>query len=145
MIKVSVLVCFVVAAVCGLYSVALTLPSEDPFVRKDTLHPIDLSVMASPTVAALNLRHAQNHTSFALGLFGNSRVLMISAEALDRTPERFFNFALSSESLSGSVALATRLETMGRLPNTLVFGLDNLHLQRDNVPIWPSFSGRMAG
>tara|TARA_R110001599_G_scaffold49471_1_gene141388 strand:+ start:196 stop:1215 length:1020 start_codon:yes stop_codon:yes gene_type:complete len=144
MIKVSVFICFVVAAVCSLYGVALTPPGKNPFTGKDSLQLIDLSVMASPTVACLKLRHADDHAPFALGLFGNSRILMISARAVDRSPEQFFNFALSSESLSGSVLLAERLETMGRLPKTLVFGLDNLHLQRDNVPIWPSFWTRIT-
>jgi len=139
MIKVPVFVIFIIAAVCGFYSVALTPPQEDPFSGKNIPHVINLSMMASPTLAALKLRHAANHAPFALGGFGNSRMLMLSASAIDRMPEQFFNFALSSESLSGSVLLATQLQTIDRLPKTLVFGLDNLHLQRDNVPIWPSF------
>ncbi len=99
--------------------------------------------MASPTVAALKLRHASNHAPFELGFFGNSRVLMIGASAIERTPGQFFNFALSSESLSGSVMLVKHLATMNRLPKTIVLGLDNLHLQRDNVPIWPALRARV--
>ena len=139
MIKVSAFIIIVIAAVCGLYSVALTTPDEDPFSEKNIPGVISSRKMASPTVAALKVLHAADHAPFALGVFGNSRMLMLSASAIGRAPEQVFNFALSSESLSGSVLLATRLQTMDRLPKTLIFGLDNLHLQRDNVPIWPPF------
>ena len=137
-------VCFIVAAVCGLHSIALTPAGKDPFAEKDNLALFDLSVMASPTVASLKLLHADHHAPFAIGLFGNSRMLMISARAINRSPEQVFNFALSSGSFNGSVLLAERLKTMERLPKTLVFGLDNLHLQRDNVPIWPTFWTRIT-
>ena len=137
MIKVSIFVSFVIAGVIGSYDLASTPPTKDPFAEKDAPSLVDLSVMSSPTLATLKLRHADNRAPFHVGIFGNSRMLMISA--LGKSPEQAFNFALSSESLSGSVLLATRLQTMGRLPKTLVFGLDNLHLQRDNVPIWPPF------
>ena len=145
MIKVPVFVCFVIVAVCGLYVIALTPPNKNPFAGTNGyIYPIDFGVMASPTVAALKLRHAENHAPFAFGLFGNSRMLMIDAQSINRATEHFFNFALSSESLSGSVLLAKRLQYMGNLPQTVVFGLDNLHLQRDNVPIWPSFWTRVS-
>lgn len=94
-------------------------------------------------IAAMKLRHAQTRDAAPVGIFGNSRVLMLGHDDLGFSNQRFFNFAISSESLSGSVLLANRLASQSLLPANVIVGIDHFYLQRDNVPIWPDFSERL--
>lgn len=144
MINIPTFVGIVVASILGLYLIVLTPPAEDPFVVKSKLHALDLGPITQPAMATIKVRHALTQKSFHIGLFGNSRMLMVGAEALGQSSVDVFNFALSSESLDGSVMMVDNLSTLSRLPKIIVIGLDNLHLQRDNVPIWPSLKARLS-
>ncbi len=143
MIRVSLFCILVVTSVLALYGIALITPQGDPFADKSQTNFIGLGKMPQPTIASLKIRHAQRHRNFDIGLFGNSRILMVDAKAIKVAPARLFNFSLSSESFNGTVQLIDKLAEQSKLPKILVVGLDNLHLQRDNVPFWPNFIDRL--
>lgn len=138
---------FIVLALCGIvaaYALCLVPPHQDVFARTPPTALIDLDEAPPATIATLKLRHYRQMGPVAVGIFGNSRVLMLGHAALGLKQETFFNLALSSESFFGAIALIRKLENEATLPNTLVIGLDNFILQRNNSPFWPPLSERIG-
>jgi hypothetical protein len=103
---------------------------------------IDLTVVPVATIAAFKIRHAEMTPTVDVALFGNSRVLPVSASDLNLPSCRFFNFALSGESLRGNVALVEHLSAVGKSPHVTVIGIDNFETQLYGNPAWPSIAER---
>ena len=73
---------------------------------------------------------------FALGLFGNSRILPVSAA--DLAGDDGFNFAVPGQSLRQSLAMIEALAKAGRLPARIVIAMDHVELGLPgDVPVTP--------
>lgn len=144
MVRIPLLIGLVIGGIAALYAVALTLPGKNIFDTRTSPQLTDPGPTTPSIVGHMKMRHALDQPAFDVGVFGNSRVLMLGAESLGLSADRYFNFAVSSDSFYGGVLAADTLAVNGKLPNTLVFGLDNLNLQRDNNPAWPYIWHRLA-
>lgn len=113
-------------------------PPGDPFIGSSEEVVVDLMSVPTSTVAALKIRHASAMPSVDIGLFGNSRVLAVSASDIAYPRCRFFNFALSGESVRASVAVLERLAAIGKVPRISVIGIDNFESQYYSNPAWPT-------
>lgn len=143
MIKIKLFIPLVLLGLLGLYVISLTPPPTDPFLDKSNTYLIDPGPI-TPTISAhIKLAHAESQSRFKIGIFGNSRVLMIGADAFEYPKHSFFNFSISSESIHGTAIMLDRLYVLNKLPEITVIGLDNLNLQRDNTPISPFFWDRI--
>lgn len=89
----------VVVALLALLAV-LGLPTAmlapDPFSTIDRERMSRFDALPLGDIAAIKLRHAR-HSQVAIGLFGNSRAVMVGAFDLGLAPDRFFNFALPNQ------------------------------------------------
>ncbi len=138
---------FLGVILCGIILICFiseTPPNHDPFADKSAIALVDIPYTTAPAINALKLRHVIKHEPYKLGMFGNSRVLMVGNQAMGVSNEQYFNFAISSESFSGSVLLIKQMADQLLLPQHVVVGIDHFYLQRDNVPIWPNFLGRLT-
>ena len=83
----------------------------------------------------------------AIGLFGNSRSIMVNGDQIGAGLGSFANFAVPGSSFRSSVALAEEMARAGKLPETVLISLDHLEIQYDGNPrirgIW-GWSGRMV-
>ena len=119
-------------------------PPNDLFNVPDDEIAIDLTAAPVGTVAALKIRHATLSPPFDIGLFGDSRILSVSANDLGLPGCRAFNFALSGESMRASVALIEHLASIGKVPHMAVIGIDNFESQYFGNPMWPPFKERWS-
>ena len=71
-----------------------------------------------------------------IALFGDSRILPVSAHDVGYPSCRFFNFALSGESIRSSVALMEHLAAIGKAPRLAIVGIDNFESQYFSNPTW---------
>lgn len=96
-------------------------------------------------VAAAKLRHAYRHPTFHIGVFGNSRVLMLSAESLKTSPRSFFNFGVGGQSFRQSVRMLQMLAMVDRMPQIAVISFDHPELGLPGGdPVSPGFFGRTS-
>lgn len=143
MINIRSFLILIAAGLIIIYTICEIPPNEDPFADKSSPKITDIQYTSPPAVADMKRRHTESHGPFSVGVFGNSRVLMLGSEALALPNTRYFNYALSSESLSGSLILIKDMAQQSRLPKTILIGIDHFYLQRDNMPIWPPFAQRI--
>tara|TARA_B100000959_G_scaffold278223_1_gene336171 strand:- start:471 stop:1541 length:1071 start_codon:yes stop_codon:yes gene_type:complete len=94
-----------------------------------------------PTGAMVRAKfnHALNHTPYAIGLFGNSRVIRIGSEELGLPEDEIFNFAVGGTSLLQSVSLLEALAKAGKAPELSIISIDHPELQYFGYPDWPPF------
>ncbi len=114
------------------------VPLGDPFASTTDEISIDLTTVPTSTVAAFKIRHAISMPSMDIGLFGNSRILAVSARDVGYPVCRFFNFALSGESIRASIALIEHFTSIGKMPRIAIVGIDNFESQYFGNPTWPS-------
>ncbi len=86
-----------------------------------------LEVLPSDEVAAIKLRYADRHTRYDIGLFGNSRILMIGSDEL-KVDRRMFNFAVPGQSVRQSILLLEALRGLGKAPALAVISMDYVEL-----------------
>jgi len=84
--------------------------------------------LASETYAA-KLAHAQLAPRYDIGLFGNSRVVMVSRSDVDLNGRTFFNFAVPGQSVRTSIALLEDLVQRKKTPRIVLIGFDNAALE----------------
>lgn len=89
----------------------------------------DLDRIPAVDMRALKLAHAQSETPFDIGVFGNSRMISISAADLNIGKKRYFNFSVPGTSIRNSVAMLERLAKNGRAPGIAIIGFDNVSLE----------------
>ena len=75
------------------------------------------------------MRAAADRGDLQVGVFGNSRSMMIESSSLGLPADRFFNYSISGQSFRNSTAFVRWLADEGKLPNTVVISLDNLQLE----------------
>lgn len=130
----------VAAVALTLLAAAVHLPiaalAPDPYATGDVLRLGRLDALPIDDLAALKARHAE-HTPAALGLFGNSRAIMVGSAELGLSPGYFFNYSLPGGSLRQSVALLEALQVTGSLPQAALVSLDHLSLNYYGPADWP--------
>lgn len=111
-------------------SLQAVLPATNPFARTEASGPVFLDDFPTHAVTALKIAHAGSSPPYDIGLFGNSRSLMLGrADMRTDTGCSFFNFSIGGESIRNSVALLEILARMGNAPRIAVVSLDHLELQ----------------
>lgn len=115
------------------------VPSDDPFGTTSVSSTFTASGISQSTIAKMKLRHAAlSPTPYDVGLFGNSRVLNVSADDIDHQACRVFNFAVGGESLRASAALIDDLIAIKKVPRVIVISVDHFELQMYNNPFFVS-------
>jgi hypothetical protein len=113
----------------GVIAIQRPLPKTDLFSMPapgSSLAPTDL--LASEIFAA-KLAHAKKVAKYDIGLFGNSRTLMVSASDLRIPNFRFFNFSVPGQSIRSSIELLELLAKADKAPKLILIGLDNMELE----------------
>ena len=121
------LVCF---SVSFLIFLSLSLLIQRPLPNQDyfTTGFVASAPLQTELVAA-KLLHARSQPVYDLGLFGNSRSVMVGSSDL-RLPEMsFFNFSVPGSSIRNSVVMLEELARHKKLPRLSIISFDNAHLQ----------------
>jgi hypothetical protein len=118
----------------ALFVVQRPAPQRDLFSAIPAGQSVRFAKMTEPELYAAKLAHGRVAPRQAIGLFGNSRAVMVSAADLGSPPDTFFNFAVPGSSFRTSVTLAEDLGRTGKLPNTVLISLDHLEIQFDGNP-----------
>jgi hypothetical protein len=119
-------------------------PQRDLFSSIPAGKSVRFAQMTEPELYAAKLAHGRAAPRHAIGLFGNSRAVMVSAADLGSPPGGFFNFAVPGSSFRTSVALAEDLARAGKLPKTVLINLDHLEIQFDGNPNTRRFGAWLA-
>ena len=130
-----------IAAVAGLLKPA---PDGDVFAPLGLRELVDLSGLGFPGVYAAKKAHGLLAPRHDVGLFGNSRSLMVAAADVGLTDAAFFNFSVISGSFRASVLLLEELAAAGKAPRLAIISLDHLELQEDNNPAIAGIAPRVA-
>jgi hypothetical protein len=117
---------FTVLAISSLLLVAVRdLPRDvDAFTADQQQRRKVLSLLPAGDAIEVKLAHAQKAERYQVGLFGNSRALMVDSASLGR-PESFFNFAITGVTFATILAMLERLEAMGKLPAVALISFDH--------------------
>ncbi|MSP67829.1 MAG: hypothetical protein EXQ96_07000 [Alphaproteobacteria bacterium] len=135
---------FLSALLLGVIGVALLSyvgPSGRPFAW-DGAQPVALDSFYPDRIWAAKIAHARETPRYDLGLFGNSRSIMVAAGDID-LPCRFFNFSMPGESFRNSVEMLEALGRHHRAPAIAVISLDNFELQYMGHPEFPPLGLRL--
>ena len=124
------------------FALVATDPGRDWFAGMPVGQFLALDRLAVDELAALKLRHLEDTPPVDILLLGNSRPLPVGADELGVPPERFFNLALTGESLRSSVAALERLHARGKLPKMAVISFDHAEIQYYGNPQWPGMAER---
>jgi hypothetical protein len=118
----------------AVFAVQRPAPERDLFSTIPAGQSVRFTQMTEPELYAAKLAHGLAAPRRAIGLFGNSRAVMVGAADLGSPPGGFFNFAVPGSSFRTSVALAEDLARAGKLPKTVLISLDHLEIQFDGNP-----------
>lgn len=80
-------------------------------------------------LTAAKLSHASSKPAYDLGLFGNSRSVMVSSTHLQAPEMSFFNFSVPGASIRQSIVMLEELARQNKLPRLSIISFDNAHLQ----------------
>lgn len=122
-LTVTVTVAGVVAALLALHSSSLS----SAVLREPDRRWI-LDQLPAGELASVKMRYANETGRFDIGLFGNSRIVMIGADTLNLPGARMFNFGVPGQSIRQSVRLISELRAIDKLPPTVVIGMDHVEL-----------------
>jgi hypothetical protein len=104
---------------------AVTLPTA---VLEDEQRRWALAALPSDEIAALKIRHAEEAPRYDIGLFGNSRILMLGADELNPGKRRVFNFAIGGQSVRQGLRLLEELHARHKMPAIAVISMDHVEL-----------------
>lgn len=130
-------VVFLVLVAAGIAAVAALLkpvPDRDVFAPLAPGELVYLSGLSFPGVYAAKEAHGLAAPRYEMGLFGNSRSLMVGAGDLGVPDGAFFNFSVIGGSFRASILLLEQLAAAGRAPRLAIISFDHLELQEDNNP-----------
>lgn len=122
----------------GLFALHFAPTSHDPFDATATADVITAfgELPVGGKVQA-KYQHASNRAPYAVGLFGNSRIVMVQHEDLGMQEGEMFNFAVGGTSFLQSVSLLEELAKAGKAPDLSIISIDHPELQFFNYPYWP--------
>jgi hypothetical protein len=116
---------FIAALAVLLIIRAVPLPSS---VLINTVHGGAVDRLPPDEITALKVRVARERPRFDVGLFGNSRVLMVGADELNAGREQTFNFAIGGHSVRQSIRLLGELALIGKAPRLALISMDHPEL-----------------
>ena len=111
---------------------------KSPYAAKENLAslPERLNVTLSLQTKLLGQKNRAAHD---IGLFGNSRSVMLSSKNLGlQNDTTFFNFSVGGTSFLQSARNIEYLANQQRLPKHIIISIDNRHLQFDGFVYWPN-------
>lgn len=76
----------------------------------------------------VKMNYANESDRFDIGLFGNSRIVMVGTDVLNLPSKKIFNFGIPGQSIRQSVRLIDELRTIDKLPKTIVVSMDHIEL-----------------
>lgn len=128
-----------VAALSAAAFVVKGLPfAPDAFAANDAARLTRFAQLDEHAMAELKVQHALARPPNDVGLFGNSRIVQVSAEDLGDSAGSFFNFAVPGSSLRQSATLLETLSGGGRSPRVAVVSLDHFELSFYSPAEWPA-------
>jgi len=120
--------------VVALFAVQRPAPQGDLFAAIPVGQRVRFAQITEAELYAAKLAHGRAAPRYAVGLFGNSRAVMVGTHDLEAAARRFFNYAVPGSSFRTSVALAEELARAGKLPTIVLISLDHLEIQFDGNP-----------
>ena len=87
--------------------------------------------------ALAKYHHALNGPPYAVGVFGNSRTVMLGHQDLDLKAGDMFNFSVGGSSFMQTVALLEELAKAGKAPGVSIISLDNPEMQYFGYSYFP--------
>lgn len=114
-------------------------PYNRHVINRQSEPSIDLKDLSAQSIVAAKLTHAVTlDHAYDVAIFGNSRVVMLSAHHIGAIRSRtFFNFAVGGTAFQQSVRALEYLVDHGKPPKVVVISYDNAELQFVGVPYWP--------
>jgi hypothetical protein len=87
-----------------------------------------LDQLPAGELAFVKMSYANEAGRFDVGLFGNSRIVMVGTESMSLPGARIFNFGVPGQSIRQSVRLIGELRAIDKLPATIVIAMDHVEL-----------------
>jgi len=117
------------------------LPETDLFAEIPERHFANFGPTTTGEIFAAKMAHARYNDRYDIGIFGNSRSLMLTAENIAAGDRTFFNFSIGGQSLRTSILLLEELAAIGKAPETALISFDNAELEYYQNPdtrgLWP--------
>jgi len=101
---------------------------NDPFLLAEGNLLVNNPGITGPVLGQIKRRHGQHNKPYQVGIFGSSVSMMLTAKDLGTERCSFFNFSVLGESLRGTVSLMYALANNGKLPKTVIVGIDNFEV-----------------
>lgn len=122
----------------GLFALHFARSPHDPF-DKTTNTAVIAAYAALPVRGHVQAKyhHAINRRPYTVGLFGNSRIIMVGHQDLGMQAGEVFNFAVGGTSFLQSVSLLEELAKAGKAPDISIISLDHHQIQFFGYPYWP--------
>jgi hypothetical protein len=92
----------------------------------------------------IKYEHALSNPRYSVGVFGNSRIVMIGHNDVGLQEDEFFNFGIGGTSFLQSVTLLEELAKEGKAPDVSIISLDHPEMQFFNYPYWPGPLHRLS-
>ncbi len=87
-----------------------------------------LDKLPAAELAFVKMAYANEDQRADVGLFGNSRIVMVGNDTLRLPGIRLFNFGVPGQSIRQSVRLIQELRSIDKLPSTIVISMDHVEL-----------------
>ena len=130
--------------VASLFLVQWSPPQYDVFTSSDDRERSGLSELTSLDVARRKFLHALSGPPYDVGVFGNSRAIMVSTADIALDPGHFFNFSVGGQSLRQSTRMLEDLAAAGKAPQIALISLDHLELNFYSTSEFPGFFARVS-
>ncbi len=127
----------------GLFLLHRPSPSTDIYGAIPQGKVVSLAPITVGEMMASKLEHARLNPKYAIGLFGNSRSVMVSARDIGLGGRSFFNFSVPSSSIRTSIYMVEQLGRLGKLPKIVVISFDHLELEFFGNPSVRGFGERI--
>tara|TARA_B100001093_G_scaffold473410_1_gene497310 strand:+ start:2078 stop:3151 length:1074 start_codon:yes stop_codon:yes gene_type:complete len=101
---------------------------------------INLEGLPAASIVSAKLNHGAGlNKAYDIGIFGNSRAVMLGAQHIKAIQGRtFFNFAVGGTSFQQSVRSLEYLANHGKAPRVAIISYDNAELQFVGIHYWPA-------
>lgn len=87
-----------------------------------------LDKLPAEELASVKMSYAKEHDRFDVGLFGNSRIVMVGTDKLILPDAGVFNFGVPGQSIRQSIRLIKELHAIDKLPRTIIISMDHVEL-----------------
>lgn len=131
--------------ICLVVLASLLIWFQSPSTKDAFSIPANVPVSVGPRakdVLSAKLAHARANPAYAIGAFGNSRIIALERRHLGDLGDRFFNFAIPGTSFRTTVATIETLAREGKVPSVSIVSLDNLSLEYFGPALIPNAFNR---